>query len=268
MIELFSVDLVAASTEQLLALTRVARKLGAHVRSLRAIYVAGSSPSRALLEASMLNLCNDIHCKYSTSEVGQVAFASGRDVLSKPGLVGHIVPGVEVGIFDQHGSQCSIGQTGVVKCRRKDSTGRLDTEENSWIDLGDLGWVAEDGQLHIIGRLTDTGTGTTQVAANQMLPIYEIEHLLRLEWDTEDAAAIQVNVGPEAQIWVGIVGNEDITAEKVAAIARRQGIEHAIKLFNLPAIPRTSSGKINRAQLKMLIQGRRELAAQAIEEAN
>jgi acyl-coenzyme A synthetase/AMP-(fatty) acid ligase len=259
MIELFSIDLVAASTEQLVALTRVARKLGAQVKSLRGVYLAGSLPSRALLEAALLYLCNNIQCRYSASEIGQVACATAREVLLKPGLVGHIVPGVEVGIFDRHGNRCPAGQIGIVKCRRKkDSAGRSPGQDaESWVELGDLGCIAKDGQLHIAGRVTDVTAKDPQMnPSNLISPIYEVEHLLRLEWDSADAAAILVNdgsEGPNPQIWVGVVDNKGASVENITALIRPRGFEHTIKLFNLPAIPRSPSGKVNREQLKALM---------------
>jgi acyl-coenzyme A synthetase/AMP-(fatty) acid ligase len=263
MIELFSIDLVAASTQQLVALTRVARKLGAHVKSLRGVYLAGSLPSRALLEAAMLYVCNNIHCRYSASEIGQVAYATAREVLLKPGLVGHITPGVEIGIFDKNGNRCSIGEIGVVKCRRKkDSAKRLSEqgpEVDHWVELGDLGWIGKDSQLYIAGRVTDAAaTGPQTNSGNPISPIYEVEHLFRLELDSTDAAAILVNDSPDGsnpQIWIGVVDNKDASVEKITALIRPRGIEHTIKLFNLRAIPRSASGKVNREQLKALMLG-------------
>ena len=267
MIELFSIDLLAVSTEQLVALTRVARKLGALVGSLRAIYLAGSLPSRALLEAAMLYVCNNIHCRYSTSEIGQIAYATADEVLLKPGLVGQITPGVEIGIFDRDGHRCPVGQIGIVKCRRnKDSVRRTPeqtTKVDHWVELGDLGWVAKDGQLYIAGRVTDAAATGPQINSdNPISPIYEVEHLLRLEWDSTDAAAILINDshdGANPQIWIGVVDNKEASVEKITALIRPRGIEHTIKLFDLHIIPRSPSGKVNREQLKAVMLGYRIL---------
>jgi hypothetical protein len=102
MIELFAIDFVMASTEQLLVLTRVARKSGAHLQSLRTIWIGGTVPSRALLEAAMIYLCRNILCRYAASEIGLMAQATAAEVLASPGLVGHIVPGVDIALFDAH----------------------------------------------------------------------------------------------------------------------------------------------------------------------
>jgi acyl-coenzyme A synthetase/AMP-(fatty) acid ligase len=261
MIELFSIDLIAASTEQLVALTRVARKLGVHLRSLRAVYLAGSVPSHALLEAAMLYLCNDIHCRYSASEIGHVAYATAREVLSKPGLAGHVTPGVEVGIFDQQGGRSPVGQIGIAKCRRNEDSGGSSpgrgTEVHRWIDLDDLGWMTKTGELYILGRASDTDAVTAEGAASRRISaIYEVEHLLRLEWDASDAAAVLVSDGSGSsppQFWIGIVDCKDASAEKLEAILRSNGIDGAVRLFQIQSIPRGANGKVQRAQLKSLM---------------
>ena len=56
-IELFAIDFVMASTEQLLALARVARKSGARLKSLRTISFGGSVPTRTLLEVVLVGRC-------------------------------------------------------------------------------------------------------------------------------------------------------------------------------------------------------------------
>jgi acyl-coenzyme A synthetase/AMP-(fatty) acid ligase len=254
MTDLFSIDFIRCSTEQLAALTRAARKSRAHLRSLRTVWVGGGVPTRALLEAAMIHLCKDVYCTYGASETGTIAGITAREVLPNPGLVGHILPGVEVGIFDANDKRCSVGETGTVKIRRHDDKLVQANVEKPWIDIGDVGWIASDSYLHILGRAGDAD-GPRDTPAQRVSPVHEVEHLLRLEWDVNDAAAVLVEdkSSEKPQIWIGVVGNRDLRAEKVAAIARVRGIEHIIRLCDLTAIPRGANGKVNRAQLKTLL---------------
>jgi acyl-CoA synthetase (AMP-forming)/AMP-acid ligase II len=242
MIELFAIDFVMASTEQLVALTRVARTSGARLKSLRTVSFGGSVPTRTLLEAAMIHLCNDILCRYAASETGLVAQATAREMLARPGLVGRILPGVEVAIFAADGRRCAAGETGRVKVRV--DAGRSD----SWSDLDDLGWVDGEGRLYLLGRASDA-------SGAEFASVYEIEHILRLEWDVGDAAAVLVdgatNAGP--QIWIGIVDNKGASAQELAAILRRHGLQYPLRLFDLPAVPRGANGKVNRQQLKAVM---------------
>ncbi len=257
MIELYSIDFVMTSTEQLLALARVARKSGAHLRSLRTVWVAGGVATRALLEAAMIYVCKNTLCGYAASETGMMAQATATEVLSNPGLAGHVVPGVEAGIFDAKGERRPVGQVGFIRIRPDDDVDRPLSGERPWIDVGDIGWIAPDGRLFVLGRAVDVNlVGLQNAAAHQLSPVHEVEHLLRLEWDATDAAAVLVEDiarGSQAQIWVGVVDCKDANAENLAAIARPRGIEHPIRLFDLPAIPRGASGKVNREQLKALL---------------
>ena len=252
MIELFAIDFVMVSTEQLLALTRVARKSGARLKSLRTISFGGSVPTRILLEAAMIHLCNDILCRYAASETGLVAQATAREMLSAPGLVGRIVPGVEVGIFGEDGRRRAAGEAGRVRIRSDAASvpraARDAAAGEHWIDLDDLGSVDADGRLFLLGRASDASGG-------KLSPVHEIEHLLRLEWDVGDAAAVLVDdAGPVPQIWIGVVDNRSATADQLAALLRPLGLQHPLRLFDLQAIPRGSNGKVNRPQLRALMR--------------
>ena len=259
MIELFSIDFVMASTEQLLVLTHAARKAGVRLNSLRTIWFGGSVPTRALLEAAMIYLCNNIICRYAASEIGLMAQATAADMLAKPGLVGHVVPGVEVAIFDRAGSRCGVGQAGFVRGRLdRDADENLAGSQGAtdfWIDFGDIGWFGSDGQLYVAGRVSDLGAGDLQgVLTPSISPVHEVEHLLRLEWDAADAAAVMADDnGAGKEVWVGAVDCAEGSAEKLTTILQTRGLDFNVRLFNLLAIPRSTNGKVNRAQLKALI---------------
>jgi len=94
-------------------------------------------------------------------------------------------------------------------------------------------------------------------------PVYEAEHILRLEFDMDDAAVAEMPdpATGKPQLWVGVVNNRDATPDKVQAALARRGMTHAIRLFVLPFVPRGVSGKINRDQLKAALLTRSPTAA-------
>lgn len=249
MIELFSIDFVLVATEQLVALVRAARKSAAHLRSLRTVVAGGGVPTRALLEAATIYLCKEVRSRYGTSEVGLICEASAADVLSKPGFVGYVQPGFEVGVFGADDRQCPVGQLGVVKARLKqEHRGK----EQAWTDHGDIGWITADGGLFIVGRTADIDD-LSDASVRDVSPVYEIEHLLRLEWDASDAAAVLIDNGGKREIWVGTVDCKDADAKTLETILRQRGIQGAVRLFALKAVPRGANGKVQRAQLKLLM---------------
>jgi fatty-acyl-CoA synthase len=258
MIELFSIDYFMSSIDQLVAITRVARKLSAQLRSLRTIVAGGSVPSRALLEAAATHVCKDIIYRYGTTELGLVADASAGEVVADPGLIGRVVPDIELAVFDPGGKRLPHGQAGLVKGRIKSWIGTLPAEcddTHPWIDVGDVGWVTDDGRYYVIGRTADIESAEiADPTVKHVSPIYEVEHLLKLEWDTTDAGAVRVE-GDDRQpeIWVATVGCKDANAKQLETILRHRGIHDAVRLFSLPSIPRGANGKIQHAQLKTLL---------------
>jgi acyl-coenzyme A synthetase/AMP-(fatty) acid ligase len=253
------------STEQLLAVTRVVKKSAAQLRSLETVWFGGSAPTRAVLEAAAIHLCNNINCRYGASEAGLIARATAREMLALPGFVGHIVPGIEVGAFDNDGNLRATGEVGAIRIRHavSDMPG---ASAGSWTDLGDRGWIDVDGRIFLVDRTADIEATGAQDDARRISPVHEIEHLLRLEWDMADAAAV---MGPSGQpgtpphVWIGIVGNEGARANALEAQLRGRGIDCAISLINLKAIPRGLNGKVNRAQLKAAILAAIETAGRS-----
>jgi acyl-CoA synthetase (AMP-forming)/AMP-acid ligase II len=260
MIELFSIDYFMASYDQLVSITRAARKLSAQLKSLRTIVAGGSVPSRALLEAAAAYVCKDIICRYGTTELGLVADAPAGEVLSKPGLIGRVVPDVELAVFNPRGGKLSPGEVGIIKGRIKSWIGSLPddrVDEHAWIDVGDVGWMTANNQFYVVGRTSDiTIARLEDASAWEVSSANEVEHLLRLEWDAADAAAVIINDEAgrsKPEIWVGTVDCKDASPEKLEAILRQRGIEGAVRLFSLSSIPRAANGKVQRSQLKALM---------------
>jgi acyl-CoA synthetase (AMP-forming)/AMP-acid ligase II len=175
-------------------------------------------------------------------------------------LVGQVVPDVEIGIFDGRGERCKVDEVGIVKGRLHEEPGAATSgrgPDRSWADLGDLGWVDAGGRLFIAGRTADApAAGAQRALAGRISLVHEVEHLVRLEWDLVDAAAILAeDTSPSMpEIWVGIVGNKDVRAEALRELLRLRGIENPLRVMSVPAIPRGANGKVNRADLNSLMR--------------
>ena len=250
MIELFGIEHMLAATDQLLALTRAAKKVKPRLPSLSLIETGGAMPSRALLEAAMIYVCRDVYCRYGASEAGPMARAPASDVLARPGLAGYVLPGVEISIVDSDGKPCAPGTVGLVRSRRDP---RWDGVETAWIDLGDLGWLSAKNELFLVGRAAELGAPEGQ-AAREISPVHEAEHLLRLEWDAADAAAILIEPGAgRPQVWIATVDCKDAEPQRLEEILRGRGFDYAVHIVPVPAIPRSVSGKVNQGVLKELL---------------
>jgi hypothetical protein len=104
----------------------------------------------------------------------------------------------------------------------------------------------------VVGRFPgDTFAGT------QISPVVEAEHVLRLEFLYDDAAALMRDgddAGSKPVLQFGIVNNRDATADKVQAALLTRGIDVSVELFALPSIPRGVGGKVNRYELKSALE--------------
>ena len=256
MIELYAVDFVLTSTEQLLALTKLARLTGARLDSLRCVRTGGSLITRTLLEAATTYVCRDILCDYGASEAGLIARATVADALASPGLAGRVFPWIEVAILDANGDRCPSGRPGLVNVRRighalPTNASRSRHDAIPWIELGDMGWMDADSQLHVVGRTTDTSAPRRHVS-----PAAEVEHAAWLEFTVADVAAIELesDADPsEPQIWLAVVGRHGGTTTDFQAVLKARGLPGAIRFFDVTAIPRGNNGKVRRGELKAML---------------
>ncbi|MBX9847168.1 MAG: AMP-binding protein [Xanthobacteraceae bacterium] len=256
MIELFAIEYVTASTEQLLALTRAARTSASRLTSLRFVEIAGSAPTRALIESAMSHVCKDIYCKYGASESGPMSFAHAREIWPRPDYAGHVLPSMEVAVVDRDGRACPSDTIGLIRCRTN-PRGESGKTPPPWIEIGDAGWIAADGKLHVAGRAADVALGAQASTIPPLSPVTEAEHILRLEWDAADAAATLLGHSVSGtQIGIATVDCRDASAEKLEALMRAREFDCTIRLLPMPAIPRLASGKIDRRQLQTLIAAR------------
>jgi acyl-coenzyme A synthetase/AMP-(fatty) acid ligase len=145
---------------------------------------------------------------------------------------------------------CPAGRAGSIKVRH---TADDDADaEPAWIELGDYGWFTPDGRLYVVGRAVDGAAADTRIP-----PLIEAEHILRVEFDYDDAAAVMhegAGSGSRPVIRFAIVSNRDATADKVQAALLTRGIDATVELFALPSIPRGAAGKVNRLQLKSALE--------------
>ncbi|MFD2467960.1 class I adenylate-forming enzyme family protein [Amycolatopsis silviterrae] len=92
---------------------------------------------------------------YGSTELGNVAFAT----LDNPRTCGRAVEGVRLAVVDERGDGVAPGEVGEVLVHTPDvMTGYLDADgeiepaDRGWFPTGDLGRLAEDGNLTVLGR--------------------------------------------------------------------------------------------------------------------
>ncbi len=175
----------------------------------------------------------------------------------KKGSVGIPVDGVELKILDDRGSEQPPGKTGEVCARGKnvmkgywnnpEATGR--TLKDGWLHTGDLGYLDEEGFLYLQSRKSDMiKTGAHRVNPNEL----------------EELIGELSGIGPVCVLGV----KDEFLGERIRVVV--EGVEDRLLTrrimrhckenlpnYKMPAeivwvdeIPRTRSGKIQRALLK------------------
>jgi acyl-CoA synthetase (AMP-forming)/AMP-acid ligase II len=219
-------------------------------------------PVYGLSEASLAVTFPKPRATLKVTRADEATLASKREVV--PGertfvSVGSPVPGCEVELRDEAGALAGAHQVGRVFVRgasvMRGYFGLVEATNaalsDGWLDTGDLGFI-EDGELHLCGRAKDlviirganhppqafeecieglTGVRAGCAAAVGFIPAGEHEEALLMLVET------QAPVPPSL-------------AELISsAIVARTGIKpHTVRLLEPGTLPRTSSGKLRRAE--------------------
>lgn len=119
--------------------------------------VGGSFVAKELCDEMNLKLRNGrVHLIYGSSECGGLI---SRDMMEYDS-VGLLVPGISVKITDDHGAALGPNERGEICIRTmipmlgyyKNDEATVTSFFDSWWFTGDMGYVNQEGRLHIVGR--------------------------------------------------------------------------------------------------------------------
>lgn len=199
---------------------------------------------------------------YGLTEASRAVFSEYHSDAHKAGTAGRAAPNVEILVCDENGRSLSAGETGEVVVRggmvMKEYWKQPELTEKAFcqegLKTGDIGCLDVDGYLFLRGRRSDLiSVGGRKVAPD------EIEDLLRQLDGVQDVGCVG-----EPDEFLGecikayLVADRQIRRAEVVAFLRTRVPEYKIPqvVAHIDAIPRTSSGKIQRQMLR----GAKELA--------
>ncbi|HZR01761.1 MAG TPA: AMP-binding protein [Burkholderiales bacterium] len=168
--------------------------------TLKRLVTCGSPLPLATKERVLQLVTTELFDYYGSTESNSMTVLQPADQLRKPNSVGKPFRNVEIMIAGSDGRPCGPGVAGEVWCanpsamtayhNRPEDTQRAFT--GRWFHTGDVGFLDEDGFLHLVGRKDD-------VIISGGVNIYppEIEQVLMLHPAVLDAAV----VGIEDPIW-------------------------------------------------------------------
>jgi len=250
----FDIDLIIASPQQALQLAELQEKVTRFpLTALKAIRLGGAVLSSDGVQRIQNYLCRNVIITYSSAEAGIVAIAPYDMIAHIPNAVGFLIPEAEVQIVDAADNVLPAGAEGFVRLRTMQYLLNFRIEDpNAWYYPGDIGWLTEDGVLCIAGRKGDVlNRGGFKLSVN------DLEEFLRSCPGVQDAGVcgVMAAAGFE-EVWVGLVlePSADIGALRAKIDGSTDFAGNIDKLFVVEAIPRGALGKIQREELKKLLQ--------------
>jgi long-chain-fatty-acid--[acyl-carrier-protein] ligase len=177
--------------------------------------------------------------------------------------LGQPIPGMEVRLNTEqpHATDVTGRDVGEIEIRGTSLmtgyVGEAPIDPQGWLPTGDLGYLTDDG-LVVCGRAKELIT----VAGRNVFPT-EIERIAGQIDGVRDGCVVAIGTG-EASARPGLViaaefkGDDEPAARSamVARVASECGVVPADVVFLKPgALPRTSSGKLRRLEVKRTLEG-------------
>ncbi|CAM3792331.1 class I adenylate-forming enzyme family protein [Mesobacillus thioparans] len=200
---------------------------------------------------------------YGLSEAAPVVTAHNKKIAIKPGSVGIPIPGVQIKIIDNEGSEVPVGVVGELLVsgdnvtpgyyQNKEETNRV--IKDGWLHTGDLARVDEDGYLFIVDRKKD-------LVIRGGFNIYprDIEELLNAHASISEAAVIGIpdeRMGEEIVACVVKNPEADPTEEELLQYCQDHLARNKTpkKIVFMEGLPRNGVGKILKTRLRETAAG-------------
>ena len=222
----------------------------AHMR----LFLSGSAPLPADTHAAFARATGfDIHDRYATTETGLVTGLPASQA-HPHGHCGRPLPGVSLRITDDEGQPLPPGTTGHIEVQSPaifaGYLGAAGFPADGWFATGDLGSLAPDGTLSLIGQANDL-----IVAGGFTVDAAEVEAALESIPDVRESAVIGLPHPDWGETVVAIVVPASADAPDPEDLLASLG--HGLARFKLPrhlayaeSLPRNAMGRVQKAALR------------------
>ncbi|MFT7286014.1 MAG: propionyl-CoA synthetase [Halieaceae bacterium] len=245
--------------------------------SLQALFLAGERCDPDTLQWAQTSLGVPVIDHWWQTETGWAICANclGIEPLPiVPGSPARAVPGYEVVVLDEAGEEVSDESIGALALRSPLPPGTFITLWNAdkrfetayfsrypgFYETGDAGYIDANGYVFVMARTDDVIN-----VAGHRLSTGAMEEVLAAHPDVAECAVIGVADEMKGQLPLGLLvlsdgvgrAQEDIIAEVVASVRNTIGPVAAFKrCYIVNRLPKTRSGKILRATMRSIADGR------------
>lgn len=160
-VEKYQIDGVFSSPIFLKQMLQVDGQENYDTSSLKFIASSGHALTPAIVK-SVNDRFGEILCNiYGSTELTLAAGATAKEIAKDPTIAGEITSGTLLKILDAEGNEVPHGTVGQIFLRNSTSlTGYTNPdvpliEKAGLIQMGDLGYIDDQGKLHVLGRIDD-----------------------------------------------------------------------------------------------------------------
>ena len=220
----------------------------------------GGAPCPPAVKQAMIDWLGPIIAEhYGSTEVGVITFSDSEGWLTHPGTVGRPLGHVRIEILDEAGEPLPANQSGDIYCKNfgyvdftyhGDDEKRKRAEKRGLVSIGDVGFLDDDGFLHLSGR-------SSEIIVSGGTNIYpaEIEgELLKLA-GVADCAVFGIpndEFGEEVCAYIQPQRDAALDPASMRASLRKTiagyKVPRTIKFVD--ALPREDSGKVFKKRLR------------------
>ncbi|OBF61241.1 acyl-CoA synthetase [Mycobacterium sp. 852002-51971_SCH5477799-a] len=233
-------------------------------RSLRFAAASGSRMRPDVVIAFMDAFGDVIYNNYNATEAGMIATATPQDLRAAPDTAGRPAGGTEIRILDPEFNELPTGEVGSIYVRNNTqfdgyTSGSTKDFHAGFMSSGDVGYLDEAGRLFVVGRDDEMIVS----GGENVYPI-EVEKTLAAHPDVAEASVIGVDDEQYGQRLAAFVVLEPGATLDAAAApeALKQHVRENLASYKIPReitvldeLPRSSTGKILRADLQARVQG-------------
>ncbi|BBX85728.1 acyl-CoA ligase FadD12 [Mycolicibacterium aubagnense] len=229
-------------------------------RSLRFAAASGSRMRPDVVTSFMDQFGDVIYNNYNATEAGMIATATPADLRAAPDTAGRPAEGTEITILDADLKELPTGEVGTIYVRNSTqfdgyTSGATKDFHQDYMSSGDLGYLDAAGRLFVVGRDDEMIVS----GGENVYPI-EVEKTLSAHPEVAEATVLGVadeQYGQRLAAFVvltdGATATEDALKQHVRDNLANYKVPRSITV--LTELPRNSTGKIDRRELKALADG-------------
>lgn len=250
----FEVSYVNGVTGQIVGMLKELRGKSA-LSTLGTLTTGGSNFPVDLIREAQRQLSQNVQIVYASTEAGTMTLAGSAVLDIHPNSVGYLLPHVRLEAVDTEHRILAAGETGILRIKTDEmaeylvpSPDRAEMFHDGWFYPGDVGSVAADGIVTIVGRSTEVINHRGVIVAPEMVE----EVLARLPGVKEVAVfGVPDDATGGEQIWAAIISDAFVDAVMLtSAVAGLLKDRTPDRIIQVDELPRTDTGKVRRGELR------------------